>query len=492
MTTLSKKTLNGLLWSFVDSWGAYIIRFGFSVAIARALSPSDYGLMGMIIIFIAIGNILTEGGFSMALIQKQNTSNRDYSTIFYYNLFISITIYFSLFFFADYISSFFNEPRLINVIRVAGLSIIFGAFSVIQITIFSKALSFKIQTFLNLTSVLISGIIGVIIAYNGFSVWALVYQTVIGSIIRSIGLWFFSKWRPSLIFSWISFKELNKYGYKIFLQGITNVLFSKIYFPIIGKSFSVTSLGYYTNASSFSEIVVQQTTIAYGKVLFPVMSGIQKDRERLLRSYFLIFRILSFIIIPISVIAVVSCHAFVEIFLTNKWLPAVPYMQLFLLEGFFYALYMHNLNFMNSIGESGSTLKIDIIKKACLFVSLLLTYRIGIISLIIGQIASSLFIFIFSLLILVVKLNINIIPIILEYMKIISIGIILITLDYLISFSLDYTSSVILLSKIILVTLFYLFISYILKLKALLDICVIFEQYIPKIIKYNIIKRIKC
>lgn len=479
MSDLKSKTLKGLFWSLADSFGAYFLRFGFSIAIARALSPADYGLMGMIVIFIAISSILIESGFGMALIQKKNATSDDYSTVFFFNLFVAISIYTILFFSAQSIANFYNQQILVNVIRVSALSIVFGALGTIQVAILSKELNFKKQTFISLFSVIVSGTTGVIIAYNGYQVWALVFQTMAGSLIRLILLWLVSNWRPSFIFSWKSFKGLYKYGFKIFLQGASDVVFSKIYFPLIGKYFSPSQLGYYTNANNFSAIIVKQTTVAYGRVLFPAMSLIGNDKEKISNAYSTIFRLISIIIFPISIIAIVSAHSFVDFFLTVKWLPAVPFMQLFLVEGFFFALYMLNQNTFNAIGRSGLSLQVDIIKKALLFICLLVTFNYGINALIIGQIVSSFLVFVYSLFIVVVKLKIKILYLLIDLIKLSIIAILIALFNYYVIQNFVYGSSIVLLSQIIILSILYVVLVYLLKVKGLKDVTEVFAKYIP-------------
>ena len=480
MSSLKSKTLNGLFWSLADSFGAYFIRFGFSIAIARTLSPSDYGLIGMIIIFIAIGNILTESGFSMALIQKKNATNADFSTIFYFNLMVSIIIYWILFFSAHFIADFYNEPILVNVIRISALTIILDALSTIQTVILSKELNFKKLTYINWVATIISGITGVVIAYNGFAVWALVFQTIAGTTIRLIGLWLTIIWRPTLIFDWKSFKQLYKYGYKIFLSGISDTIFTNIYFPLIGKYFSVAQLGYYTNANSFSGIFVKQTAIAYGRVLFPSISLIQDDKERLSKSYVTIFRLLSFIMFPVSVIAFISCPAFVALFLTAKWLPTVPYMQLLLIEGFFFALYMLNQHTITAIGFSGLLLKIEMFKKGLLFISLLVLFQYGIRALIIGQLLSSFITFLCSLFYTRKKLNYSIKSLLSDFLKLIVISVFIFKIDQFILSVYILNSGFLLLSEILFLSSVYLIFIYILKVQALNDLCLVFSKIIPE------------
>src|SRR5512133_1776988 len=205
MSSLKKSTTKGFLWSFIDSFGAYFVKFGFSIAIARALSPDDYGIMGMIVIFIALGQLVMAGGFSMALVQKQGTTEKDYSTVFWYNLAIACLIYCILFFAAGPIADFYDSPILKNVTRITGLGIIFSSLAVVQVAVLTKRMDFRSQAIINLVSSLVSGIFGVVFAYKGFAVWALVIQTLAGGIAGTLGFWIISDWRPKLIFDRASF-----------------------------------------------------------------------------------------------------------------------------------------------------------------------------------------------------------------------------------------------------------------------------------------------
>ena len=483
MSSLRSRTINSLFWSLSDSFGAYFLRFGFSIAVARALSPSDYGLMGMIIIFISIGTIITESGFGMALIQKKDASDIDFSTIFYFNLIVSIVIYLALFFSANIIADFYNEPILINVTRVAAFTIVLGGLSTIQTVLLQKELNFKKQTYISYIATIISGTTGVIVAYKGFAVWALVFQTIAGSLIRLIALWLTSKWRPSFQFRRKSFVSMYRYGYKVFLSGLSDIVFTKLYFPLIGKYFSSEQLGYYTNATSFSGILVRQTAISYGRVLFPAISLIQDDRERLSRSYIVIFRLLSFVMFPVTIIAFVSSGAFIDFFLTTKWLPAVPYIQLFLIEGFFFSIYMLNQNTFSAIGLSGLTLKVEIFKKSLVFISLLITFKFGIKALITGQIVSSLIAFIYTLFHIKKRIKLNISHLLKELFKLIVITAIIVIVDYLLFSGVSQASWKLLLGKIVLLPVVYLLSVYLFKVRGLNDICNVFSAKMPASIK---------
>ena len=389
MESLKAKTTRGLFWSFLDSFGVYAVKFGFSIVIARTLVPEDYGLMGMIVIFISLGQMLMQSGFSMALIQKKDSNDTDHSTAFWFNLGTAIAIYLILFFSAGSIATFFGKPILVNITRVTALGIIVNSLCSVQVAILSRNMDFRKMTWINLVSALVSGITGLVMALSGFHVWALVFQTLAGNVIYMAGLWISSRWRPSMEFDRASFRSLFGFGYKILLQGLTDVIFTKAYFPLIGKLYSAHQLGFYTNASRFYELFIRQTANSVTRVIFPAFAAVQDEKERFNTNFTRSFNLLSAFMFPLATILIISSRPFVSIALTDKWLPAVPFMQLFFIEGFFFPLLMFNQNIILSIGRSGLTLKIDILKKVLIVISIFLVFRMGIEALIIGQVTAT-------------------------------------------------------------------------------------------------------
>jgi len=389
MESLKKKSLIGLFWSIIDSYGSYFIRFGFSIAIARFLYPEDYGLIGMLAIFIALANMLRDSGLQDALIQKKDANTVDYSSVFYFNIIISLCFYLLFFFSANVIADFFNEPRLVIITKIACLAIFIPAFGSIHQTYFIKNLNFKVIAKINFITTIISSSIGLALAIKGFGVWALVYQSLSGDIIRTILNWIFNKWHPGIYFSKNSISKLLSFGWKILLQRFSHTLITNIYYPIIGKQFPVAVLGNYTRAKKFQDLVVQQATITLNKILFPVFSSIQHEKERFRLYSMKAFRLELFILYPVVTLFIVTAKPFVILLLTERWLPIVPYMQLLYLEGFILPFYLFNLNIVNSLGRSDISLIVDIVKKVLLVISIFIGIKFGVTGLIIGQIISS-------------------------------------------------------------------------------------------------------
>ena len=326
MESLKTRTTRGLFWSFLDSFGVYLVKFGFTIVIARTLSPEDYGLMGMIVIFISLGQMLMQSGFSMALIQKKETTQDDLSTAFWFNVITAGIIYAILFMSAGGIASFFGKPVLVSITRVAAIGIILNSLCSVQMSLLTKRMDFRKLAWINLAGALISGTTGLILALMGYEVWALVFQTLAGNAIYLAGLWITSQWKPGIVFSIQSFKSLFNFGYKILLQGLTDVIFTKSYFPLIGKLFPLAQLGFYTNANRFYDLFIRQTSNSVNRVIFPAFAIIQDDKERFNTNYIRSFNLLATAMFMGSVLLIVVSRPFVELALTEKWLPAVPLM----------------------------------------------------------------------------------------------------------------------------------------------------------------------
>jgi len=385
--TLKEKTISGFKWSFLDNiWktgGQFII----GIVLTRLLTPEDFGLIGMITIFIVIGQSLTNSGFGQALIQKKDADSVDFSTVYYFNIFASLVIYFILYFAAPYIAEFYNQPQLILLIKVICLSFVIDALGRIHLVYLEKKLDFKSPSVIGIISVLISGIISIAMAYAGFGVWALVAHTVIRSLLTTILFWWVSKWRPLLIFSKKSLSTLFAFGSKILVAGLMQSIFQNIYYLIIGRVFSAQSLGYFTRATQFKDLPVITLTSMVQKVTFPVFSEIQDNDEKLVSGYTRAIRTLSAVVLPLMGIIIIASEPLIDIVLGEKWLPVVPYLNLMAAYGWMHIIYVMNHQIITVKGRSDYYLQIKIIDKILIIISILITYKFGIMALIYGQLA---------------------------------------------------------------------------------------------------------
>jgi O-antigen/teichoic acid export membrane protein len=355
------------------------------------LLPEDFGIIGMITIVIAVSNSIIDSGFGNALIREKNVTQKEYSTVFYFNLVISILIYIMLFFAAQIISSFFDEKRLIAILRILSLSLIVNSFGLVQRTILTKKIDFKIQTKINVVASILSGIAGVGAAFIGLGVWSLVIRTLIMSLLQSILLFMYNKWIPSLEFDIKSFKKFFRFGWKLLLSGLINTLYSNLYFLIIGKGFSTIELGYYTNASKLKDTATQSITSSIQKVSYPVLSNINNKEGNLKTSYKKILKNAAFIIFPIIIGLAAIAKPLIILLFGEKWSNSIIYFQILCFEGMLYPIHAINLNAMQVKGRSDLFLKVEIIKKAIsiIIIGIVLILRLGIISLLWGAVLNS-------------------------------------------------------------------------------------------------------
>lgn len=360
---LKQKTINGLFWSFVDNSASLGFNFIIGIILARILTPREFGLIGMITIFIVIAQAFIDSGFALALIRKQDCTQRDYSTIFYFNLGVGIVLFLTLYFLAGSISNFFNESELKPLLQVLGLIIIIGPLGTIQSTILTKKINFKLQTKITVIASVISGIIGIAMALKGFGVWSLVARTLSRTAIITILLWIWISWKPVLVFCKASFKELFSFSYKLILSRLLDVIFKNSYYLVIGKYFSASDLGYYTRADQFKNLTSTNLSWIIERVSYPVLSSIQDDSERLLRTYTKIIKITMFATFILMMgLASVAEHMIITL-IGEKWLPSAIFLQLLCVEGMFYPMQALNLSILQVKGRSDLFLRLEIIKK---------------------------------------------------------------------------------------------------------------------------------
>jgi len=383
--TLKQKSTIGILWGFVEKLSVYGIQFVISVIIARILMPSDYGLIGMLTIFMALSNLFVDSGFSQALIQKRDRSNIDFSTVFYFNLAISIVVYFLLFVSAPYIAEFYKTPQLSMITRVISLNVILQSLSIVQVTKLTIDLNFKIKAIVNTISGLLSGLLGVALAYLGYGVWALVFQTLAKTFINSVLFGILIKWMPLMAFSVQSFKILFHFGSKLLIAGTVATLVNNFYTILIGKQFSAKELGYYTRGKQFSDLFANTVTDVLQSVTFPIMSSLQDRDEKLYDVYRKLIRFTMFLVLPSMVSLALISEPFIRLLLTEKWMSAVPILQWLSIARIFTPISSLNLNILKAKGRSDLFLKIDLSKLPLTVGALLITYRFGIFYVVVGQ-----------------------------------------------------------------------------------------------------------
>ena len=362
-STLKKKTVSGLFWSFSDLIANQGIRFIIQIVLARLLLPKDFGIIGMITVFIAVSQSIIDSGFSNALIREKDSSQEDYSTVFYFNLVMAALLYIVLFFSAETISSFFKEPKLVSILRILALVLIINSFGLIQRTMLIKNIDFKTQTKVSVISSVVSGVVAIIFAYWGFGVWSLVIQTLLMQFIQSLLLCLSNRWVPSVVFSIESFKRLFGFGWKLLVAGILNTVYENIYYVIIGKSFSARELGYYTNAQKLRDTASQSITTSVQKVSYPVLSSMQGEDGRLKLAYKKIIKNSIFLTFPIMLGLAAVANSLINLLFGVNWVASIPYFQVLCFAGMLFPLHAINLNVLQVKGRSDLFLGLEIIKK---------------------------------------------------------------------------------------------------------------------------------
>lgn len=367
-----------VLWSSIQKFATQGVQLLISLVLARLILPAEYGLIAMLTIFIGIAQAFVDCGFNNALIQKQNRTEIDYSTVFYFNIAVASFLYFILFAFSGLIAQFYEEPLLEPLTKWVSLSIIISSLSVVQRAKLSIEHNFKIQAIVSLISVAIGGFIGIIMAYRGMGVWALVAQTLSSQALTT-GLFFvFSKWRPILVFSWSSFKVLFKFGYKILLSGLISVVYNNIYSLVIGKFYCPEQLGYYSKANSLTQMPTSSIAFSLQNALYPYLCEAQNDDKRLLDLFMKYLRLVMYIILPLCGCVFVLAKPFVLSILTTKWAPAITYIQILIIAYLFYPLCYINCQTLNVKGRSDLFLKTDIIVKIASLVILAASVPFGV------------------------------------------------------------------------------------------------------------------
>ncbi len=361
--SLKNKTVKGLAWSSVERFSVQGVQFLVMLVIARILDPSDFGLVGMLVIFLAVGQSLIDSGFSQALIRKQDRTELDNNTVFYFNIVVSILIYLLLYAVAPWVAAFYDEPLLTELMRVLCLVVVINSFAVVQRAVYTAEIDFKTQAKASFIAALVSGIVGIYLARKGFGVWTLVWQQLLNASINTLSLWLYSNWYPRLQYSWKSFRELFSFGSKLLASGLLDTIYTNLYALVIGKVFSATSLGYYSQADRFTKLPSSNITGILQRVTYPVLCTIQEDNNRLRKDYRQLLRLSAFFIFPLMCLLAGVSYPLVEVLLGEKWRFAATLIIPLCFNMMWYPIHAINLNLLQVKGRSDLFLKLEIIKK---------------------------------------------------------------------------------------------------------------------------------
>ena len=363
--SLKQKAIAGIFWNAVDRFGSSFFLFVSNLVLARLLSPDDFGCIGMLLVFISVSDAIIDGGFGSALIQKNNPTNTDYSTVFYWNLFLSLFLYAALYLAAPAIAKFYEIPLLSDVLKVLGIMLIINAFILIQQNILKKRVDFKKIAKINLVAIITGTCAGIFFAFLGYGVWSLVIKSLTTGVMQCVAYWLNGHWRPQWTFSRASFSNLFKFGSFMFLNTVVNNLYHNILSLIIGKSFSAATLGYFTQARKLEDIPRNSLSSVINNVTFPIFSEIQYDKERLQNAARKCLKSMAFINFPLMMLLIVIAKPLIIFLFSEKWAQSVPYFQALCIYGLMTSLIELNSNIIISLGKSNISLLVRIVQRGC-------------------------------------------------------------------------------------------------------------------------------
>lgn len=363
MTSTKQQTLKSAKWNFIDRIATQGIHFLLGIIMARFLAPSDYGSVGMLAIFFALSQTFIDSGFSAALIRKKDPTEDDFSTTFYFNFAISLIVYAILFFIAPWVGDFFNIPILCPVLRVQAITLIINAAMAVQVVMLNIKLDFKSLAKRNVTASLFSGICGVLFAYLGYGIWALVYQQIIAAVVNLVFICAVCRWFPKAKFNTSSFKELGAFGSRLLASGLLHTIYSNLTTFAIGKFYTAKDLGFYSRGVQFAQVPNNAINGVLGTVTYPILAKIQDDESRLIYVYRKYIRITSLCIFIFSGILCALAKPIILFTLSDKWAEAIIFLYAFAFSSAFDHLSTINLNLLKVKGRSDLYLKLEVIKK---------------------------------------------------------------------------------------------------------------------------------
>lgn len=379
------KVLTSFFWKLMERGGTQGIQFIVQIILARLLAPKEFGAIAIVMVFINLAQVFVQSGFNTALIQKKDADELDFSSVFYLSLFVAVLLYVLIYFTAPFVADFYRDPILVPILRVLGCTLFFGVFNSIQNAYIARHMLFKKLFYSSVGAILISGTVGIIAAYNGLGVWALVIQQLLNQLSITVIMWFTVKWRPKTIISFKRIKELFSFGWKLLVSSLLETIYVDLRTLIIGKIYNPAILGYYNRGQQFPNVIVANINGSISSVMLPTLSAHQEDKKRVKEMMRRAIVTSSFLIFPMMIGMAVVAEPLVKIVLTDKWLPAVPFLQIFCITYSFMPIQSANLQAINALGRSDIYLIISIIKRVYGLIILLISIRFGVYAIAMGQ-----------------------------------------------------------------------------------------------------------
>lgn len=389
---MRSKTITNFFWRFAERCGAQVVTFIVSIVLARLLAPEAYGKIAIITVFTNIMQVFVDSGLGTALIQKKDADDLDFSSVFYFNFAVCLLLYAVMFLAAPFIAAFYNDTSLTPIVRVISLTIVISGVKGIQQSYVSRNMLFKRFFYATLGGTIFSAFFGIGLAYAGFGVWAIVGQQLSNTAIDTLILWLTVRWRPRKIFSWERLRNLLSFGWKMLVSALLDTVYNNLRSLIIGKLYSSADLAYYNQGDKFPNVIVANINTSIDSVLLPTMANEQEDRSKIKEMTRRAIKTSTYVMAPLMMGLVFCAEPVVRLVLTEKWLPCVPFLQIFCLTYLFYPIHTANLNAIKAMGRSDLFLKLEICKKAVGMILLLSTMWYGVMamaySLLISSVAS--------------------------------------------------------------------------------------------------------
>ena len=378
------------IWSAVEQVGRQGIRFALSIVLARLLSPAEYGLMGMMLVFLLIAQAFVDCGFSMGLVQRKDITLDDETSIFWLNVVAGVVMAGLVCAVSPLVARFYDQPILVPMLCVSSVGMVIGSLGIVQTALLTRQMDFRTQAKVTIASTVLSGAVGITMAWRGMGVWSLVGQSLAQTMVGVTLLWKLSDWRPAGRFRWATIRAIWPFSSRLLASGVMNTAFENSYALVIGKLYSPADLGFYTRASTLTMLPASTTTTVIGRVTLPVFSRMQEDADGMRQKFRRILRVMASCYFPAMVCLAAMAEPLVRVLLTDKWLPCVPYFQVLCFSGMLYPVHALHLNVLMAQGRSDLFFRLEIVKKVLTVLALLATYRYGISAMVWGMLVNSL------------------------------------------------------------------------------------------------------
>ena len=389
MVSLRKKVISGVIWRFAEQFGTQLISFVVSIILARLLGPEEFGTVALLSIFLALSQRLVGGGLSGSLVQKKNVDELDFNSVFYFNVLCAVVLYAILWMCSPLIAGFYDKPILVLVLRISALKILLDSISEVQNAVIIRDMRFNLSFWITLSGTIVSGVVGIWMAYSGYGLWSLVFSVLSGSLVSTVVRWFLVDWRPLWRFSFSRLRELFAFGSYMLSSALLASFAEQVPSLVIGKMYETSALAYFNRGERMPSMVMNSIQAAIGSAILPALCTVQDDRSRMKNIMKKAIQTSSFFVFPLMLGLAAISEPLILILLTSKWLPAVPFMQLACIGCAFWPFQVTNLQAIHASGRGNVFLKVELFKQVSSIAVLLITFHFGVMAIAIGRVLAT-------------------------------------------------------------------------------------------------------